>query len=768
VTLAACGGGGSSGASVPAPTAAPPAGTASVKLVITIPAASTAPAAAKRRPAYISSNTQSAAIAVNGAAPVIVNLAAGSLNCKTSPGGGRSCTASISAPAGSDTFAEETYASTNATGPILSQAATSANIVVGQANVVALTLDGVVASVSLMLVDPTPPLGSTTVTGLVANFDDASGAAIIGPAPFVNPITISDSDTTGATVLSKSTLTSPGDAVGLSVTYNGNPIPPAVFAPSANGVPAQNLTSATLTPSSTQAFVDWPTYGYDPERSGYNPYTSGITPASLGNFKIAWQTSLNAAQSQPIIATNVPGHTDPELILGAYATVKALDAYTGATLWSTNLPTQYGQDCGTAGVSGTPVYDKTHNAIFVAAGDGQQPNHVVLYELNAGTGAKENAVTVTPTLLSGEAVISHAGLTLANGQVYVGVGSNCEGTRSGLPSWRGQVVAVDAATLAITNTFFTTWQQGGAYGGGGVWAWGGVSADTSGNVFTGTGNAETYGSVNQPINPPFVGTNDEQAGYAEHLVELNSNLSTVEGSNYPGFNFKIGYGDLDYTGTPVVYSPSITPGCGELTATQGKGGTLVINSAQGLGVIGNFALSVPSANAYYIGNPAYSPTTGYLYAAISSSGEGSSMLPPGLAAIGGCGSAMSWNTQFGPDSAQYPGENPRSAPTVTAGGVVFMGTPCTSDGNGGCGSPGAVQGALWAIDGKSPNVLNGGKPLLITGDNIRMAPSVDGLWIYLMDDSGNLYGLTVDPNVKGIAARPGRRITPSYRRHAEN
>jgi len=95
-----------------------------------------------------------------------------------------------------------------------------------------------------------------------------------------------------------------------------------------------------------------------------------------------------------------------------------------------------------------------------------------------------------------------------------------------------------------------------------------------------------------------------------------------------------------------------------------------------------------------------------------------------------------------------------------------MGTPCTPDGNGGCGAPGNVQGALWAVDGTTPNVLNGGKPLLITGDNIRMAPTVDGLWIYVMDDSGNLYGLTVDPNVKGTAARPGRRIAPSYRLRA--
>jgi hypothetical protein len=32
-----------------------------------------------------------------------------------------------------------------------------------------------------------------------------------------------------------------------------------------------------------------------------------------------------------------------------------------------------------------------------------------------------------------------------------------------------------------------------------------------------------------------------------------------------------------------------------------------------------------------------------------------------------------------------------------------------------------------------------------------------------MDDSGNLYGLTVDPSVKTIAQRPGRRNLRTFR-----
>jgi hypothetical protein len=278
-----------------------------------------------------------------------------------------------------------------------------------------------------------------------------------------------------------------------------------------------------------------------------------------------------------------------------------------------------------------------------------------------------------------------------------------------------------------------------------------------------TGNAETTLTTGAGrITAPFAPTNDEQAGYAEHLVKLSGDLSAVEAANYPSFNFAIGYEDLDYTGSPVLVSPPVSSGCGQLSATQGKGGTLVINNTQNLAETNSFALSVPSAKAFYVGNPAYSPSTGYLYAAITSAGAGSSMLPPGLAAIGNCGSALVWHATFGPDSTAYSGDNPRSAPTVTAGGVVFIGTPCTSNGSGGCGAPGTANGALRAVDAASGAVLGSGKPMLITGDNIRMAPSADGLWVYVYDNSGNLYGLTIDPMVKTVAARLGRRLAPAF------
>jgi hypothetical protein len=547
-----------------------------------------------------------------------------------------------------------------------------------------------------------------------------------------------------------------------------SPVPSAV--PTRSATPAATPSPSPVpSPSGTIAFNDWSTYQYDAARDGFNPNTTAITPASIANLHVAWQVAVGeGADFQPLIATNVAGHTALVIVAG-YQTIHAYDAQTGAVVWKDELLGQNIQDCGTSGITGTAAYDAALGAIFVAAGNGStmSPSHVLLYELYAATGAVMTSVDVTPNLVTGEATSGHTAVTLANGMLYLGTGSNCEGTTTGLPSWLGRIVAVNPNTMAIANTFYTTYGQGGnTYGGGGVWAWGGVSADANGNVYAGSGNAETADTIKQTPPPPVVIAPNENSGYAEQLVKLTSNLSTVEDSNAPTFNFSFGQIDLDYPGTPTLFQPPINSGCSDLlSATMGKGGLLVVNDTTNLNPpVNQYQLSIPTGNAYYIGNPGYSPNLGYLYGAINSSGRGGAMLPPGLAAIGNCGSSIVWNAQFGPDSSAFGhGDNPRSAPTVTSGGVVFIGTACTANSSGGCGTPtSTVNGALWAVDASAGTVLNGGNPLLTTADDIRMAPSADAKWLWVTDKSGNLYGMTVDPTVPAVAKRRGTYHAQHY------
>jgi outer membrane protein assembly factor BamB len=95
---------------------------------------------------------------------------------------------------------------------------------------------------------------------------------------------------------------------------------------------------------------------------------------------------------------------------------------------------------------------------------------------------------------------------------------------------------------------------------------------------------------------------------------------------------------------------------------------------------------------------------------------------------------------FGPDSSGSG--TARAVPAPSAGGVVFAGT---SDGNTG--------GYVYAVKASTGDVLNGGNPVLHTSGTLRMPPTIDGNWIFVIDNNGNLYGLTIDPSYAAIQAR---------------
>jgi hypothetical protein len=111
VSLSACGGGRSVPGGGATPT--PPVTTASLTVTILLPKATSN---AARRPAYVSSATQSMKITIGGGTPVVANLTAASPNC-TSGASGLSCTVNVPAPVGTDTIAVQLYAQPNAQGP---------------------------------------------------------------------------------------------------------------------------------------------------------------------------------------------------------------------------------------------------------------------------------------------------------------------------------------------------------------------------------------------------------------------------------------------------------------------------------------------------------------------------------------------------------------------------------------------------------------------------------------------------------------------------
>jgi len=599
-----------------------------------------------------------------------------------------------------------------------------------------------------------PPLAfCTALLGILAA---CSGPGGVSRTPSASP-------TATATPVATSTPTPVVTPTPTPVTTRA-PVASAPPTIAPTHVPTASPT-ATATPSPkpapTPAFNNWTTYGYDNARDGFNPNSTDLSPQTLAKVHLAWETSLDDfnTQTQPVLATNIGPHAGLLIVGGASGNAYAYDALSGAKVWSKSFGTAslacHEGNPFPFGVSGSAVYDPSSQSVYVPSnlndGTANAPTQLFINKLHVATGALQSRVNFTPVLLPGETNVTHTSLTLANGLLYAGTSSVCDG-----PSWRGRVVAVSVNSMTLANTFYTAWNQAQApnpaptaLSGGGVWGWGGVSIDPSGNVWTAVGNIDTNKSASVP-QPPFTQDSVEFDAFGEHVVELTANLATALQNNYPGFEFGGASIDLDVNGTPVLARPL---GCHTSAAVQGKSGFLYLYDTTNItgGPASAYKFTPSSYHDPNLGNPGFSPLTGLYYASVSSAVTGGVTPAPGMVAIQTCNafSSIVWDTPFGPDSIVTG--TPRSMPTITAGGVVFVGTSCKRDGKGGCaGTAGDDGGALWALDASSGALLNGGNPVITTPSHIRMGAVADADWIFLLDNNGDFYGLTIDPAYPAI------------------
>jgi hypothetical protein len=199
-------------------------------MVVTIPAKTNA--AAHRNPNYISASTQSMVIAqVSGSTTTTLataNLAPSSPGCSVTSGGTTQCTVSFITTAGSDTFKMSMYDQPNGKGNLLSTGETPAEtITAGQANTVNVTLDGVPASLSVVLGAGTLPVGTASTTSLTVVAEDADDNVIVGPGGFSSAISLAITGDTYKTLSvtygqGQSSITSPGQAATLAYTGASN------------------------------------------------------------------------------------------------------------------------------------------------------------------------------------------------------------------------------------------------------------------------------------------------------------------------------------------------------------------------------------------------------------------------------------------------------------------------------------------------------------------------------------------------------------------
>jgi len=285
LVLSACGGGGGGSSPAPStlvggtvPTSAPaPGGNGTLSFSIAIPS-STGPAASSRTPKYVSPSTASVTVTLAGQTSPLVtaNLGATAPGC-TAVAGGVTCSVSVTAPAGSNTFVITTYNGTNGTGQQLSTARIAATVTQNATTQVALTLNGVVASTQVILGTTTAPVGTPLAIAVTVNAYDQNGNLIVGSGNFSSPITLTLTDPSGATSLSTTSVAAPGTSVTLN--YSGNSMASATITPS-NAAPNG---SATFTPTGNVAT----TYAV---LAGDNNYLNVLSPGPAGD-RAVWYGS---------------------------------------------------------------------------------------------------------------------------------------------------------------------------------------------------------------------------------------------------------------------------------------------------------------------------------------------------------------------------------------------------------------------------------------------------------------------------------------------
>jgi DNA-binding beta-propeller fold protein YncE len=263
-TMTACGG----NAVAPAPARNVAPASIQTRLIITIPHAASATSSAARRPAFLSSSTQSATLNVTlqgsstsiSGFPQTDNLTPTSAGC-TSTLASTQCALQLSLGPGSYDLTLTTYDQTGGAGNVLSSAqSVPFTVLEGQANVVTLTLGGVPAS-ALIVSTATALAGSVTtgfsltsstpVTVLVFAVD-ADGNIIVGAgAPSVTltssaPAQLSVTEPTAST---PNTVELMSHALTSAVTLI------ATVTPTATSGAGAVTTTATVSPTLLRVYV---------------------------------------------------------------------------------------------------------------------------------------------------------------------------------------------------------------------------------------------------------------------------------------------------------------------------------------------------------------------------------------------------------------------------------------------------------------------------------------------------------------------------------
>ena len=158
------------------------------------------------------------------------------------------------------------------------------------------------------------------------------------------------------------------------------------FLAAAVALPAMAIAQTPAAAPAATPAADWPTWGYDEERTAWNRGETRLSKANVGKLRVQWKAQLAtpardvvlSTLTAPIVVAGVvtaQGPRDMLFLLGADDVLYALDANTGAKLWEKRFPNPVKPArpatwlCSNTN-NATPTADKARGIIYFIASDG--------------------------------------------------------------------------------------------------------------------------------------------------------------------------------------------------------------------------------------------------------------------------------------------------------------------------------------------------------------------------------------------------------------
>jgi outer membrane protein assembly factor BamB len=305
---------------------------------------------------------------------------------------------------------------------------------------------------------------------------------------------------------------------------------------------------------------DWPTFGGNVQSTSANPVPTGITAANLGQL-VRQQVKIDGTvDASPIYLHGVSIHGaahDAIFVTTTYGKTLALDAASGAVLW-TYVPASYPQVAGTRQITNsTPVADADRQFIYAASPDGY------VQKLAIGDG---HAVWRTAITLLAKREKMDSPLKFYRGHV-IAVTAGYVGDK---PPYQGHVAVLDGASgklLHVWNSLCSDRigllqpascpQSDSA-----IWGRAGATIDpASGNILVATGNA------------PW----DGKTAWGDAVIELSPDATAMLGNYTPANTAALNTDDADLgSNSPVLLGD-------DLIAQGGKDGKIRLLSRKAIG-----------------------------------------------------------------------------------------------------------------------------------------------------------------------------------------